>query len=304
TYFLSELKKNNLGSNKIPDVESRISYEELFWVKKKIDEFEIRYEDKIDAVYEILEIQTDTDAKNLFALTVYKMVVDFALNTAGKNERSKRVAILPINSKLNTILLPGGEISAFGGFASLQSRQYAFEYAKLSALQSLKEQKEGYRENKAYIGNKQLDVIEKNIKDQINRISFFSKSSQYSNELERNLFNPSVSRIIAILLSNKFLRYIVLKVPFVASTLLGAFASPIAAVYSLWNSVVKKSPWKGASILERYSKESSASVNYQPLEPVTFSIISNEKLKGRVFIRCSDSGIKEIKAVEHPFKDQ
>src|SRR5690606_14489390 len=38
TYFLSELKKNNLGSNKIPDVESRISYEELFWVKKKIDE--------------------------------------------------------------------------------------------------------------------------------------------------------------------------------------------------------------------------------------------------------------------------
>ncbi len=72
------------------------------------------------------------------------ITIDAGLDIDGKDPKAVRLAITPIafdldgKSEAKTIALPGSEIQAFGGFTSRASREYAFQYGRYCALESLK----------------------------------------------------------------------------------------------------------------------------------------------------------------------
>ncbi|WP_027393057.1 patatin-like phospholipase family protein [Aquimarina latercula] len=298
-YFLSEIKKNCDNKNGDQNTCIKILQEDLLALKDLIDE-KIRKSEplKIDKVYEKLQL-TKKEDKNIFAQTVFKVIADFALNTDGKNENAYRAAILPINKNLNTIELPGSEIEAFGGFASIKARKYAFEFARLSTLLSLKETTGGFRPERPFIANEGFSSLENQLTNKIKSIDFFNNKNQYTHELENNLFDPSIARIKGVLLSNKYLKFILLKVPFVATSLLGTIAMPFVSIGLLASSIFKKSPWRGSNILKDIISKNVDVINYMPLEAVTISILSDTQLNKKLLIRCSDNSIKKRKSIEH-----
>ena len=75
----------------------------------------------------------------------FNMIIDAALDIDGKDPNAVRFAVTPVsyvsnngNQNVKAISLPGTEIQAFGGFASLAARKYAFEYGKYCTLMALK----------------------------------------------------------------------------------------------------------------------------------------------------------------------
>jgi len=297
-YFLSEIKKSCLQQSSPNTACLSIKREGLNNLKNKIDSGEIS---EIDQVYSSLNLVNQAD-KNGFAQTVFKVIADFALNTDGKNENAFRAAILPINKNLDTIELPGSEIEAFGGFASLKARKYAFEFAKLSTLLSLKTNKGGFRPGAPFISSKNFKTIENRFIDLINKIDFFTSDGTYPKELKNHLFTSSSTRIQSILLSNKYLKFILLKVPFVATSLLGTVALPFVSVGLFARSLFKKSPWKGSNILKNFIHNTVNQINYLSLEPVTISILCDIPLNKKLLIRCADGSIKKRKAIEYQVK--
>lgn len=293
-YFLAEIHKSCLKQGNDQTACLTISEEMLHQLEKQINNKSIH---NIDQVYKLLELHSSSD-RNGFAQTVFKVIADFALNTDGKNENAYRAAILPINKRLDTVELPGSEIQAFGGFSSLKARQYAFEFARLSALLSLKENVGGFRPGHPFIANEGFKKLEEQITERIQNIDFFNTKNEYTQELKKNLFNPSVIRIKNVLLSNKYLKFIVLKVPFVATSLIGTIALPIVSVGLFTSSLFKKSPWRGSNILKKFISNSVDQINYLALEPVTISILSDTPLNKKLLIRCSDTAIKKRKAIE------
>ncbi|KAA1244578.1 patatin-like phospholipase family protein [Aquimarina sp. RZ0] len=298
-YFLAEIKKNCSGQNSNAHDCIQIAREDLSELKNIIDE-KVRKKESltIGEVYTKLKLTSKAD-KNGFAQTVFKVIGDFALNTDGKSENAYRAAILPINKNLDIIELPGSEIEAFGGFASLKARQYAFEFARLSTLLSLRENAGGFRPNSPFIVNKGFINLEKQLTDRIKKINFFTEKNQYTSELENHLFNPSAIRIKGILISNKYLKFILLKVPFVATSLLGTVLMPIVSIGLLTRSIFKKSPWRGSNILKKIITNSINQIHYLPLEPVTISILSDHRLNKKLLFRCADGSIRKRKAIEH-----
>ncbi len=294
-YFLSEIRKSCLQQDAPQTACLAIKREDLSSLKIKIDNGVIS---KIDQVYNELKLIEKID-QNGFAQTVFKVIADFALNTDGKNQNAVRTAILPINKNLDTIELPGSEIEAFGGFASLKARKYAFEFAKLSTLLSLKANAGGFRTNTPLIVNNNFKKLENQLINNINKIDFFSSESEYATELEQHLFIPSATRIKGVLLSNKYLKFILLKVPFVATSLLGTIALPFVSVGLFARSIFKKSPWRGSNILTNFINNSVDQINYLPLEPVTISIISDTPLNKKLLIRCTDGSVKKRKTIEY-----
>lgn len=276
-YFINELRKSC--------DQKGASSNCLLITKKQLAEIKIGVNTQktktIKDAYEHLNIITKSD-KNIFAQTVFKTIIDFALNTDGKNENAKRAAILPINEKLNTIKLPGEEIEAFGGFASLKAKEYAFEFGRLSTVLSLREDVQGFRKKHPFIASAKLKKLESNITKGINDIAFFEKHSSYENDLKTNLFELSVIRVKNIVLSNAFLSYLLSKVPFIVT---GFFSAPVL----LWKSLFNKLPWKGNSILSKLVDSASQSINYLSLEPIIISILSDQNLKERLLIECSDT---------------
>ncbi|WP_203296546.1 patatin-like phospholipase family protein [Luteirhabdus pelagi] len=302
SYFLNELAKNCHEKGIEQSACLAISPTDLEDVKEKIDKSEIGDDDMAE-VYKILGIATDDEAKNTFAQTVFKLIIDFSLNTDGKNPNATRAAILPINKELNTINLPGSELEAFGGFASLAARQYAFEYGRLSALKSLSEE-DGFRKG-SFLLDDNLNHIEQRIENKIRSIGFYDKENDYSGNLKNNLFVPSVNRIKGMLLKNKLVSFLLLKVPFVATSLLGTLAMPVVSIVSLWKSIFSKSPWRGSNILQRVIDSGSSQVNYVTLTPINFSILSDKKIGKKVLVRCSDCNDPiKITAHENDFKSE
>ncbi|MHA7056173.1 patatin-like phospholipase family protein [Aquimarina sp. M1] len=298
-YFLAEIKKNCEDKDGNQKACLQILKEDLTKLKVLIDNKIKKSETlKIDDAYKILNLVSKED-KNGFAQTVFKVIADFALNTDGKNENAFRAAILPINKNLDTIELPGSEIEAFGGFASLKARKYAFEFARLSTLLSLRANTGGFRPNRPFIANQVLKQIENELTDKIKNILFFNDGKQYATELENHLFNPSITRVKGVLLSNKYLKFILLKVPFVATSLLGAVAMPFVSIGLFTRAIFKKSPWRGSNIVRNLIKKSVDQINYLPLEPVIISILSDTELNRTLLIRCSDQKIKKRKAIVH-----
>ncbi|WP_299431826.1 patatin-like phospholipase family protein [uncultured Aquimarina sp.] len=294
-YFLAEIRKSCLKQEKDQTECLNISKAMLNSLKDKINNQQIA---NITQVYDLLNLNTKED-RNGFAQTVFKVIADFALNTDGKNENAYRAAILPVNKNLNTIELPGSEIEAFGGFASLKARKYAFEFARLSTLLSLKESAGGFRPDRPFIANQGFTTLENQLTNRIKNIDFFNNGNLYATELENHLFNPSIIRIKGVLLSNKYLKFILLKVPFVATSLLGTIAMPLVSIGLFARSIFKKSPWRGSNILKNFIKKSVDQINYLPLEPVTISILSDTELNKKLLIRCSDNSIKKRKTIQH-----
>ncbi|MGY3791347.1 patatin-like phospholipase family protein [Aquimarina sp. 433] len=301
-YFLAEIEKNCKDSSLNHEACIHLELDDLEKLKKLIDNT-IATSKSLDiaTVYNTLKL-TKKENQNVFAQTVFKVIADFALNTDGKNENAYRAAILPINKTLNTIELPGSEIEAFGGFASEKARNYSFAFARLSTLISLKESLGGFRPNRPFIASDNFLNFEKKLTDQIEEIDFFNNKGTYAAALEQNLFNPSVTRLKGVLLSNKYLKFILLKIPFVATSLLGTLAMPIVSAGLFVSSIFKKSPWRGSNILKNLIRKGVDQINYMPLEPVTISILSDIQLNKKLMFRCADDTIKKGKAVEHVIK--
>ena len=301
-YFLAEIEKNCKDSSSNHEACIHLELNDLEKLKKLIDNT-IATSKSLDirTVYNTLKL-TKKEDQNVFAQTVFKVIADFALNTDGKNENAYRAAILPINKTLNTIELPGSEIEAFGGFASEKARNYSFSFARLSTLISLKESVGGFRPNKPFIASDNFPNFEKKLTDQIEEIDFFNNKGTYASALEQNLFNPSVTRLKGVLLSNKYLKFILLKIPFVATSLLGTIAMPIVSAGLFVSSIFKKSPWRGSNILKNLIRKGVDQINYMPLEPVTISILSDIQLNKKLMFRCADDTIKKGKTIEHVIK--
>ena len=298
-YLIEQIRKSCRDQEKYHSRCVDIQIEKLYELKKLIDKDKII---EIDEVYDLLDLTRKED-QNAFAQAIFKVVTDFSLNTDGKSERNYKAAIMPVNDELNTIELPGGEIEAFGGFASLKARQYSFEFAKLSTLLSLKE-KNGFRmvinEDGKYIGrpfiaSNKLKGLKDTICESINDINFFDNNDIYSKDLEANLFTPSMKRFTGVLMSNKILAYILLKVPFVLTTLLGSVMLPLASLF-------KKAPWRGTNVIKSLIQKGSDQVKYIALEPVTLSILSDTKLNRKFYIKCEgEKKPKKLKVIEHTF---
>ncbi|GAA3513532.1 hypothetical protein GCM10022393_29160 [Aquimarina addita] len=292
-YFLAEIHKSCLKQGEDQTACLTISENMLQQLEQQINSNSIV---NIEQVYDLLNLTTKSD-RNGFAQTVFKVIADFALNTDGKNENAYRAAILPINKRLDTVELPGSEIQAFGGFSSLKARQYAFEFARLSALLSLKENIGGFRPERPFIANKGFKKLEEQITERIKGIDFYNDKDEYTSSLENNLFNPSVIRIKNILLSNKYLKFILLKVPFVATSLISTALLPVVSVSLFVSSIFKKSPWRGSNILKKIIRSSVNQINYLALEPVTISILSDAPLNKKLLIKCTGNIIKKEKAI-------
>ncbi|MDY8136536.1 patatin-like phospholipase family protein [Aquimarina sp. 2201CG5-10] len=299
TYFLTEIKKSCDQQGENSNACLLITREMLESVKEQIIlDRKNNTQTGIGDVFNKLNLQTPAD-RNAFAQIVFKVVTDFALNTGGKSKNAYRAAIMPINKKLETIELPGTEIEAFGGFASLKARKYAFEFARLSTLISLKENKEGFRPGSPFIVGQDFVALENQITKKIEAINFFNKDNPYANDLKKDLYEPSVKRIKGILLQNKFISFLLLKVPFVATSLLGTIALPITSIWLLAKSLFKKSPWRGSNLLKKFIKHSVDQVNYFSLEPVTISILSDSKLNKALLVKSSDQKITKRKTLEY-----
>ncbi len=302
-YFLEQIRKSCRDQKKYNLYCMNIPHKKLYELKKGIDNGVIT---KIKGVYSLLELNKIED-QNAFAQAVFKVITDFSLNTDGKSEKNYKAAIMPVNTELNIIELPGGEIEAFGGFASLKARQYSFEFAKLSTLLSLKEKNgfrsiknnEGKYEGKPFIAGKQLNGLKNTIYEKIDKVHFFDENSTYSKDLDTNLFSPSIQRIKGLLFKNKYISFLIMKVPFVASALFGGLGM---SLYSAWSSLVKNFPWGASGLIKELVQKGIDEVNYIPLEPVTLSIVSDSKLSKNFYVKCiGENKPKKYKVLEHPF---
>ncbi|MEL7119003.1 MAG: patatin-like phospholipase family protein [Bacteroidota bacterium] len=84
--------------------------------------------------------------KKLIKRIFLSIAMDVGLDIDGKDPKAVRLAITPVSyktapvgesSNVKTIDLPGAEVQAFGGFVSLASRKYAFNYGRYCALKAL-----------------------------------------------------------------------------------------------------------------------------------------------------------------------
>ncbi len=290
TYFKNELKKTCTSLNQpnsrcvsIDDTE----FKELQVLIEKTPS-----NTKFDPEgYQTLKIENPED-KNIFARTIFKIIFDFSLNTDGKNENATRVAILPINSKNNIISLPGEELSAFGGFASLKARQYAFNYGKLSTLKSLSAGKNGFRNTqKPFIDLKNNATLEKTFISEIDNIAFFKNLDSYQKNVEENLVRLAVKRLVVMVkaqLNTKNLFKIFKKVT------LGLLGRLIFKLHKFLK-IVSDKLFK--------TVKTSVQVNHKALLPVTISVLSNSRLPLTTRITTTKNELVKLKMHENQAKD-
>lgn len=233
--------------------------------------------------YAILGITSKKD-KNLFASTVFKIIFDFSLNTDGKNENAERVAILPINSQNEVISLPGEEISAFGGFASLKARQYAFNYGILSALNSLAAAEDGFRKPKTengqiypFIVSNQLEGLRHDIKEKIQDIEFPESRLSYQNHIREKLVKVGLKRVVILIKT-------IFKTKILLIALFGSMLSLILKLRPKLKWVIHVV----TTLLYKYFLKKKIDVMHTYLLPVTISIISTKKLSKKVKVSTMD----------------
>ncbi len=226
----------------------------------------------LDDIYRLFKITNKPKSINLFAATVFKVIVEVSLNTAGKNPRAIKAAILPMDKNQNIIDLPGTEIEAFAGFASEKSKNYSFQYGRLATLKALSA-KEGFRDPQkrggAYLKDNtfgDLDritaVLEQNIRD----TKFFSSDNDYSEDLKKGLFTPSIARIKSML--PKALKA-AWKVPLSVAS---SFIAIVGTFLGLFKNVTGKS-FSIKSILFGLANDMADEVNYTFNESLIISVI-------------------------------
>jgi len=232
---------------------------------------------------EINDESEKKERKKLFAQTVFKIITDFSLQTIGKNEEAEKMSILPITSSKNnlqTIELPGDEVEAFAGFASIESRKYSFLYGKYSALISLKEREEGYRalNEIPIVYSKELNGIESCFIESLKEQRFYKPEYKYANDLISNLYHPVLKRLRNLFFPKKGMqRFFATKVPTLLTGTLGVL-----------NFLKLSSLRSVTSLGEKLVFEESNNINYKELLPITISILSNKKLHKKHLITRND----------------
>jgi len=263
-------------------------------------------------IYDLLnkDITDDVERecrKSIFAKTIFKMMSDFSLKTVGKNENAENMSILPIApNSLQTIELPGDEVAAFSGFASLNSRLYSFDYGKLSTLLSLSEREEGYRsiEEHPIINIANLETVKSDLIHKLKKQPFFDKDYKFSAEIKSNLFQYGVKRVANLLFSIfkfRFNFFGVLKgIKNSLLTLFGGILGTFAASLKLYK-LFKMGLMK---LLNNKASKAADDISYKKLIPITISILSKDKSSRRIKIISNKSGKKKIKMYRHPVKDK
>ncbi|WP_299113674.1 hypothetical protein [uncultured Winogradskyella sp.] len=271
TYFIEELRKTSDGEW------NGESFEAL---DLRADQIESQIRElgnniSLDDIYKLLKITNKPKSINLFAATVFKVIVEVSLNTAGKNPKAIKAAILPMDKNQNIIDLPGTEIEAFAGFASEKSKNYSFQYGRLATLKALSA-KDGFRDPQkrggAYLKDNtfgDLSRITEILEQNIRNTKFFSSKNNYSEDLKKGLFTPSIARVKSML--PKKLKA-VWKVPL-------SVASPFIAVggtlFGLFRNITGKS-FSIKSILVGLANDMADEVNYTFNESLIVSIIGQD----------------------------
>ncbi|GAA3623290.1 hypothetical protein GCM10022397_06260 [Flavivirga jejuensis] len=267
-YFIQELRMNCYGEWKGED------FDLLEAKEKEIEESIINLSDEItlEDIYTLFKIIGKPKSQNIFASTIFRVIADVSLNTAGKNPNAINAAILPIDSNNRIIDLPGTDIEAFAGFASKESKEYAFEYGRYATLKALSA-KYGFRTKKggAYLkNNKQgdLEKIEELFKENIRATNFFSPDVKYSKDLKNYLFAPSISRIKMLL--PKYVKIFWNSPLSMLSPLIGIVGVAIGAYKN-----IKGKRLSLKSLITSYTDEMAESVKYASNEAIVVSIIGD-----------------------------
>lgn len=265
-----------------------------------------------DEIYTLLNKGiTDDEEKEcrkaIFAKTIFKMMSDFSLKTVGKNENAENMSILPIApNSLQTIELPGDEVAAFSGFASLNSRMYSFDYGKLSTLLSLSEQKEGYRPKNVQpiVNIPNLKAVTSGLINTLKHQSFYDDDYKFSEEIKTNLFQYGVKRLSNLLFSIFKFRFnffeIIKGLKNSIITLFTGILGTLVASFKFYKL------FKMALVKFLNNKASSAAddISYKTLIPITISVLSKNKSSKPIKVLSNGSGKKKIKMHRHPVKDE
>lgn len=230
----------------------------------------------INDVYEFLGLHSDTE-KNLFAETVLKTITEFSLNTQGKNPKANRVAIMPIDSNLETTSLPGSEIEAFSGFASYKARLYAYEYGKYCTFKTLKTKAFRKDQDAPFLKLPSQHTIEKNIESKLDNIKFF-KYELYTNRLKL-LFKLSIKRIIGLFNLN---------VSSYLALIFGGFIIAGLTIIALLKKLV-------SVFLTRKTKSMLTTIREPYLQSITISILSTKKLPKVLSVTLKNGSKKKLK---------
>ncbi len=241
------------------------------------DLFEATKSPTLDEIFTVFGIKGKRKSINIFAATVFKVMADVSLDTAGKNPKAINAAILPINEKKQIIHLPGTEIEAFAGFASKPSKKYAFEYGRFATLKALGEI-DGFRDpgkGGAYLqnvpnGSVPLVDLNEYFKQSIRDSNFYSETNDYELNLIKDLFEPTLSRIKSLL--PKALQK-VWKVPGIFTIPLGGVLATIGGVFVGVGAIFKGKSLSIRSLLVGVASKSADSVNYISHAPITISLI-------------------------------
>ncbi len=239
----------------------------------------------MEEIYGVLNanVVSEEDAEvriNLFAQTIFRMVADFSLGTVGKNEKAEQLSVLPVMPEnLYTIKLPGSEVEAFAGFASLESRKYAFEYGRLSTLLSLREEDplKSFREpgEAAVIGGSELSMIEARYTRTLLELPFYTKEYRFADDLYDRLYKPSARRVVGLFGDKLWKRTALTALPSFLVGGLGGTVAPFALLGTNAFVSIKKA-------LGLKTKAFADDVNFRKLVPITISILSAEKLPRKV----------------------
>ncbi len=304
TYFKYELRKTCISNNK-PNSECLFITDEVFELFiDKITNEKDKSKRLYPEYYDILGLNLP-ESQDLFARTVFKIIFDFSLNTDGKNEQVERVAILPLNSIDEVTRLPGEEISAFGGFASKKAREYAFHYGRLSTLNSLSKKpkseddkddygfrkkvgKDGHKHPFIHIKNK--NALEKGLVNNINDIKFFDSLVDYENDIRLKLVKLGLKRI-AVLGRGLVSRA-------------GLFKTAFYILFTLLCRILfVKRNWflQFIAYILNWLYGKKIEVTYRNLDPVTISIISDEKINSKIKITTINGDTIRIKKIRNEF---
>ena len=288
TYFKNEFNKNCRDNGKNCRLTPKSVYDQI--------EVELnKAKPERDKIFELFNtgITDDderTERKNLFAQTVFRVMIDFSLATAGKNSKAELMAILPIEVKnFQTIHLPGSEVEAFGGFASVESREYAFGYARLSTLSSLMKKDNGYRDPgmDAIISDPTLSGIHEDIVRDISQMRFYDPEYKYSRDIQEKLYYPMIDRALDILPISATLKKAITKIPFFLASTVGGFVL-------LFKDGIKKLRSIRSNLYLKADKISDE-INYKELIPITISVLSEKKLPKTAKVKTKVAHGKEIK---------
>ena len=294
-YFKNELIKTCNSKTEDDDQCLWIPSDKLNELILKINSGEINDSNFNTMGYKVLGIEREKD-KNTFAAAVFKIIFDFSLNTDGKNEMAERVAILPLSDVLKVTKLPGEEVSAFGGFVSKKARQYAFNYAKLSALKSLAKKPDNISNDYGFRGTSNtypfiisdaLDLYETKLINSVKDIKFWDDINSYQNNIRNVLLKLSFKRLGVVTknLTNRFNLFI---------TAIGAAILSVFRFFSKVNWFVRTI----AYLLNLFLGK-KVQITHKYLTPVTISILSNQRFRRKIKLTTADNKIIRIKKVTH-----